>query len=147
QAKNGLDGDPGVWAYVGGTGRDCYVDSGGCIGVVMMARGLALRVMEKSLAARERVAALDWGHILHELDAQGNAVLDRVLARGECTTLAALYRDDSVFRSRVVMASHGFGRGEYKYFRYPLPEIVAELRTELYPRLAPIANEWNAAMN
>jgi uncharacterized protein len=113
----------------------------------MMARDLALRLMENSLAARERVAALDWGHILHELDAQGNAVLDSLLTRDECTMLAALYRDDSVFRSRVVMASHGFGRGEYKYFRYPLPEIVAELRTELYPRLAPIANRWNAAMN
>src|ERR1700757_4391188 len=112
-----------------------------------MAREMGLGGVEKSLAARERVAALDWGHILHELDAQGNAVLDRVLTRNECTALAALYRDDSVFRTRVVMASHGFGRGEYKYFRYPLPEIVAELRTDLYPRLAPIANGWNAAMN
>ena len=108
---------------------------------------MALRVMEESLAVGERVAAIDWGHVLQELDAQGSAVLDRMLTRGECTALAALYRDDSVFRSRVVMGSHGFGRGEYKYFRYPLPEIVAELRTELYPRLAPIANGWNAAMN
>src|SRR6266436_5351316 len=112
----------------------------------MMARDLALRVMEKSLAARERVAALDWGHILHELDAQGNAVLDRVLTGGECTALAALYRDDSVFRSRVVMGSHGFGRGEYKYFRYPLPDIVEGLRSALYPRLAPVANRWNLDM-
>src|SRR5579864_9258999 len=113
----------------------------------MMAREMALRVMEKSLAARERVAALEWGHILHELDAQGNAVLERVLTRGECTALAALYRDDSVFRSRVVMASHGFGRGEYKYFRYPLPEIVEGLRTSLYRKLVPVANAWNEAMS
>ncbi|HEX4576301.1 MAG TPA: 2OG-Fe(II) oxygenase [Edaphobacter sp.] len=114
----------------------------------MMARELAqVTMMEKSLAARERVAALDWGRIGEELDAQGNAVVERVLTPEECRALAELYPDDSVFRSRVVMGSHGFGRGEYKYFRYPLPEIVAELRTELYPRLAPIANGWNAAMN
>lgn len=112
-----------------------------------MARETALRVMEKSLAASERLAELDWARIGKELDAQGNAVLERVLTPDECRALAELYPDDSVFRSRVVMGSHGFGRGEYKYFRYPLPEIVAELRTELYPRLAPIANGWNAAMN
>src|SRR5438132_3723996 len=76
------------------TGRDCYVDSDGCIGVVMMAREMALRVREKSLAARERVAPFDWEHILHELDAQGNAVLDRVLTPGEGTALAELYPGD-----------------------------------------------------
>ena len=103
--------------------------------------------MERGLSAGERVAALDWERIGEELNAQGNAVLESVLSAEECVALAGLYSDESVFRSRVVMGSHGFGRGEYKYFRYPLPEIVEELRTELYPRLASIANGWNAAMD
>ena len=98
-------------------------------------------------AAVDRLKALDWQRVSHELDAVGNALLQRLLSADECEALAALYKDDELFRSRVVMARHGFGRGEYKYFKYPLPEIIAELRTALYPRLAPIANRWNAAMN
>jgi len=98
-------------------------------------------------AAVDRLKALDWQRVSHELDAAGNALLQRLLSADECEALAALYKDDELFRSRVVMARHGFGRGEYKYFKYPLPEIIAELRTALYPRLAPIANRWNAAMN
>ncbi len=94
-----------------------------------------------------RVEEYDWCRIKRELDAQGNAVLEGLLARDECRELAGLYADDSVFRSRVVMASHGFGRGEYKYFNYPLPAVIAELRPALYARLAPIANEWNGVMN
>ncbi len=97
-------------------------------------------------AAAERVAALDWDCVTRDLDAYGSAVLQRLLAPDECEALAALYSDDTRFRSRVVMARHGFGRGEYKYFNYPLPELIAQLRTSFYPRLAPVANRWNEAM-
>ena len=89
---------------------------------------------------------IDWTRVASELDAQGSAVLDRLVSPAECDALAALYPREDVFRSRVVMARHGFGRGEYKYFSYPLPDLVAGLRKALYPRLAPIANRWNAAM-
>jgi hypothetical protein len=105
--------------------------------------------VDAAISARgavERVKTLDWLRISQELDAQGSAVLERVLSAEECRALGELYTDDSLFRSRVVMARHGFGRGEYKYFSYPLPEIIQGLRTELYPRLAPVANRWNAAM-
>ena len=93
-----------------------------------------------------RIEAFDWESISGSLDAQGSAMLERLLSPDECRTLAGLYSNEGLFRSRVVMARHGFGRGEYKYFSYPLPEIVASLRSALYPRLAPIANRWNAAM-
>jgi uncharacterized protein len=89
---------------------------------------------------------LDGQPVAADLDAYGCAVLPSVLSRDECAALAASYDDESQFRSRVVMASHGFGRGEYKYFDYPLPELVAGLRAALYPRLAPVANRWNEAM-
>jgi hypothetical protein len=95
----------------------------------------------------ERIDALDWGRITRELDARGNAVMPRLLAPDECDALAGLYDDDARHRSRVVMARHGFGRGEYKYFRYPLPGTVQALRAALYPRLVPLANRWNEAMN
>ena len=94
-----------------------------------------------------RVNAIDWQRTSKELDAQGNAILPRILSPEECQAIAGLYLNDSLFRSRVVMGRHGFGRGEYKYFSYPLPEIIQELRTALYPRLAPVANRWNMAMN
>jgi hypothetical protein len=94
----------------------------------------------------ERVNARDWPRISQDLDTQGSAVLERLIPSDECRSLVAMYPNDDLFRSRVVMASHGFGRGEYKYFAYPLPQIVAKLRTELYPRLAPIANRWNTTM-
>ncbi len=81
-----------------------------------------------------------------DLDEYGGAVLERLLSSEECEAIAGMYPDDAVFRSRVVMARHGFGRGEYKYFRYPLPQIVEDMRTHLYPRLAPIANRWNEAL-
>ena len=89
---------------------------------------------------------LDWRRIGDELDAQGAAVLGTVLSREQCAMLAACYPRDELFRSRVVMARHGFGRGEYKYFDYPLPEPLASLRTSLYPSLAAIANRWNETM-
>lgn len=93
-----------------------------------------------------RIGALDWSAISQALDARGCAVLDRLLPTEACAALAGLYPDDAHFRSRVVMGRHGFGRGEYKYFAYPLPPAVAGLRTELYARLAPVANRWNEAM-
>ncbi len=87
-----------------------------------------------------------WAEVSASLDARGSAVIERLLSATECESLAALYSADELFRSRVMMARHGFGRGEYKYFRYPLPGTVAKLRSELYPHLATIANRWNAAM-
>jgi hypothetical protein len=84
--------------------------------------------------------------IADELDAHGCAMLETLLSPQECAALAGLYNDDERFRSRVVMSRHGFGRGEYRYFDYPLPRQVAELRGALYPRLVPIANRWNASM-
>ncbi|RKH87558.1 proline hydroxylase [Corallococcus sp. AB045] len=95
---------------------------------------------------RGRVRAVDWEGAGRELDARGCAVLEQLLTPDECEALALLYDVDDAFRSRVVMARHGFGRGEYKYFDHPLPEVVTELRTALYPCLAPIANRWNTAM-
>jgi hypothetical protein len=93
-----------------------------------------------------RVAELDWQHIADDLDAQGCAVLPNLLSAEECQALAALYDTDEKFRSRIVMGRHGFGRGEYKYFAYPLPEPIASLRPALYPPLSRIANRWNEAM-
>lgn len=91
-------------------------------------------------------APYNWLEPERELDTQGNAVLHQLISLEECGQLAALYDQDGGFRSRVVMARHGFGRGEYKYFDYPLPPLIAELRTNLYQQLAPIANRWNEAM-
>ncbi|WP_158749737.1 2OG-Fe(II) oxygenase [Acidobacterium sp. S8] len=96
--------------------------------------------------AAARINSLDWQQTEKNLDAQGCGLLRGILAPTECQTLAALYSEESVFRSRVIMGRHGFGRGEYKYFSYPLPELVQALRTALYPRLAPVANRWNTAM-
>ncbi|AKU96581.1 hypothetical protein AKJ09_03245 [Labilithrix luteola] len=96
--------------------------------------------------SEDRVASIDWQHVERELDAQGNAVVPALLSHAECGAIESLYAKDAGFRSRVVMGRHGFGRGEYKYFAYPLPSLVQELRTALYPRLAPIANRWNEAM-
>jgi len=92
------------------------------------------------------VASLDWERIFNDLDTQGCAVLPQLLAPSHCEALAALYSQEELFRSRVVMSRHGFGRGEYKYFSYPLPGLIAGLRTALYPQLVPLANRWNSAM-
>jgi uncharacterized protein len=81
-----------------------------------------------------------------DLDARGCAVVERLITHAQCDELAGMYGAEDRFRSRVVMARHGFGQGEYKYFSYPLPDLVARTRTALYPHLAPIANRWNAAM-
>jgi hypothetical protein len=93
-----------------------------------------------------RVDAIDWGQITADLDTQGCAVLKGLLSPDECAALTALYPDDKNFRSRIVMGRHGFGRGEYKYFAYPLPALIAQLRPELYARLCPVANRWNETM-
>ncbi|MGD1094709.1 MAG: 2OG-Fe(II) oxygenase [Bryobacteraceae bacterium] len=88
----------------------------------------------------------DWDRLSEDLDAQGCSVAEKLLSPDECQLIAGLYPQDDIFRSRVVMGRHGFGRGEYKYFSYPLPDLVASLREEFYPRLVPIANRWNGAM-
>jgi uncharacterized protein len=93
-----------------------------------------------------RIETLDRTRVTSDLDRHGCAILETLLTPRECDALAALYDDDRHFRSHVVMARHGFGRGEYKYFAYPLPATVAALRTSIYPWLAPIANRWNEAM-
>jgi uncharacterized protein len=95
----------------------------------------------------KRVEAIDWAQLSRDLDAQGNAIIKGLLTPGECHSLANLYSTDNLFRSHVVMARHGFGRGEYKYFSYPLPALISGLRTAIYPYLVPIANRWNVAMN
>ena len=97
-------------------------------------------------ALEARLAGFDWSRVRANLDAEGNAHLGSVLSPEECAALAASYDEDGRFRSRVVMARHGFGRGEYKYFAYPLPDQVAALRAALYPPLAEIANGWSAPM-
>jgi uncharacterized protein len=93
-------------------------------------------------AAAKRAAVLDWRQVAASLDGQGYATTAALLRPEECRDLAALYECDDAFRSRVVMQRHAFGRGEYKYLRYPLPEIVEALRQAIYPHLAPIANRW-----
>lgn len=89
---------------------------------------------------------IDWTALAQELDAHGCATIPKLLSPADCAGLAARYDAPAGFRSTVVMARHGFGRGEYRYFAYPLPEPVASLRAALYPPLARIANAWNAAL-
>jgi uncharacterized protein len=97
-------------------------------------------------AVDERIAALDWLEIESSLDAHGSAVMASVLTPGECRELAAGYDDDGLFRSRVVMARHGFGSGEYRYYDHPLPPLIADLRVALYERLVGLANRWNESL-
>jgi hypothetical protein len=98
-------------------------------------------------AATDRpIGALDWPRIATDLDDHGCATVESMLAPGECAALAGAYARDEGFRKRIVMAQHGFGEGEYKYFAYPLPDVIAQLRAALYPPLAAIANRWNEAM-
>ncbi|HEY3011172.1 MAG TPA: 2OG-Fe(II) oxygenase [Gemmatimonadales bacterium] len=112
----------------------------------MSARAEAGATIASAEEVAERIGELDWERVSQELDARGNAVLKGLLSPDECRALAALYQVDALFRTRVVMARHGFGRGEYRYFSYPLPEVISGLRTALYPRLSPLANRWNEAM-
>jgi hypothetical protein len=109
----------------------------------------AEREQEATTAANAlsaQIAALDWAGISAQLDGYGCATTGRLLTSQQCSLLVESYASDALFRSRVVMARHGFGRGEYKYFDYPLPELVAALRAALYPPLADIANRWSEAL-
>ncbi|WP_160107018.1 2OG-Fe(II) oxygenase [Pseudomonas izuensis] len=90
--------------------------------------------------------SLDWATLEQQLDQDGWAVIPSLLSHKACDEISALYAQPEPFRSQVIMARHGFGRGEYKYFRYPLPDLVARLRHALYPRLVPIANRWHEQM-
>ncbi|WP_404825247.1 2OG-Fe(II) oxygenase [Pelagerythrobacter rhizovicinus] len=105
-------------------------------------RNIATRVHEAGV----RVRPADWATVSTEVDDQGWSVLPKLLSTQECDALARRFDREEDFRSHVVMARHGFGRGEYKYFAYPLPPLVENLRTNLYPHLAPIANRWHEAM-
>jgi uncharacterized protein len=100
----------------------------------------------KTSSTGERVATLNWSAIISNLDDHGCATIGPLLTANECTGLAESYDSEQLFRSRVIMARHGFGRGEYKHFAYPLPRIVAALRDVLYPVLAQVANRWNKAL-
>jgi hypothetical protein len=111
---------------------------------------MGYRAQEKAPRAGSGAVAsiegADWTAVGASLDERGWALIEGVLDAIECRSIAALYDDERRFRSRILMARHGFGRGEYKYFGCPLPPIVSALRESLYPRLAPIANRWNESM-
>jgi uncharacterized protein len=106
--------------------------------------GISLRL--KVHMKKQDFADLDWKRIESDLDGYGHAIVPKILKASDCAVLADTYADDTRFRSRVVMARHGFGRGEYKYFAAPLPKLIEALRRTLYPALADIANRWNEAM-
>src|SRR5215469_10092435 len=107
---------------------------------------MALRKQIPTREATDRMSRVDWERISQELDDYGNAALPQILTPEECDALAAVYPDDKHFRSRVVMERYSFGRGEYKYFQYPLPDVISELRTALYSHLVEVANGWNQVM-
>ena len=111
-----------------------------------MMRRNEIPTQEPTPSIGARISSCDWALVNRELDSAGCSVLTGLLSSEECTALREMYAVDELFRSRIVMARHGFGRGEYKYFAYPLPQIVAGLRNALYPRLADVANRWNDAL-
>jgi uncharacterized protein len=96
--------------------------------------------------AKTRVSQYDWEALSGQLNDHGCAVLERFLSKDECRQIAALYPEEEHFRSHIHMARHGFGKGEYRYIKYPLPDLLGGLRTELYPHLAALANDSNARM-
>jgi uncharacterized protein len=106
----------------------------------------AVATLDPSTGISDRIGAIDWGRVGRHLDERGSAVLEALLRPAECQELSNLYSITSIFRSHVIMARHGFGRGEYQYFSYPLPPLISGLRTALYPGLVPVANRWNEAM-
>jgi hypothetical protein len=98
-------------------------------------------------SAEVRLRKHDWDRTGSDLNSFGCAVIDKLLTRDECREIAALYPKEEFFRSHIHMARHGFGKGEYRYFKYPLPDLLGGLRTALYPHLAVVANSWNEQMN
>jgi hypothetical protein len=110
-----------------------------------MPRAATARKAETNDVA-DRVAALDWADIAASLDQFGSATIGPLLSADDCAAISSRYDDEKTYRSRVIMARHGFGRGEYKYFAYPLPDLVASLRASLYQPLSEIANRWNEQM-
>jgi uncharacterized protein len=109
-------------------------------------RHLESHLLPLSNAHAPQAAAIDWASKCQDLDARGWAVLPQLISADQCRELAAGYARDAAFRSRVIMSRHGFGRGEYRYFAYPLPDLVQALRTELYAPLASLANRWHERM-
>jgi uncharacterized protein len=99
-----------------------------------------------ALSAQERIGACNWDRLSADLDTYGCAVIEGLLTPRECAGIAGLYPQEQYFRSHVHMARHGFGKGEYGYFAYPLPDLIANLRTALYPALAEVANRWHASL-
>jgi hypothetical protein len=99
-----------------------------------------------ALSTNTKIKSIDWERLYMDLDLQGFAVIKGLLQPAECDFVAALYGEEERFRKTVIMARHGYGRGEYRYFAYPLPDIVQNLRSSIYPKLAPIANRWNRTM-
>src|SRR5580693_7901721 len=106
----------------------------------------ALKVADETSVDR-RIDAYDWNVIGNDLDGFGCATLQKLLSPQECEDIAALYPHEEHFRSHIHMARHGFGKGEYRYFKYPLPALIAELRSSLYSRVSAFANAWNRRMN
>jgi uncharacterized protein len=98
------------------------------------------------MSIETRIAGLDWDRIEHEINKDGWATTGPLLTKDECAALAAAYDEEGLYRSRVVMARHGFGLGEYRYYAYPLPDLVQRLRTALYKRLVPVANGWRSTL-
>ena len=98
---------------------------------------------DNTSAIEARVNAVDWAKVYADLDAQGWSVVPKLMTDREAEQIAGLYHQEQSFRSHVIMARHGFGRGEYKYFSYPLPSLIQALRTATYPHLVPIANQWH----
>ncbi|HJY30144.1 MAG TPA: 2OG-Fe(II) oxygenase [Pyrinomonadaceae bacterium] len=89
---------------------------------------------------------ISWERVYRDLDAEGNAIIKGLMSPDQCDQIRVLYDKEGLFRSNIVMERHGFGRGEYRYFSYPLPDLITTLRTSLYPHLVPIANRWNESM-
>jgi uncharacterized protein len=102
---------------------------------------------DNASAIEARVNAVDWTQVHADLDAQGWSVVAKLMTDREAEQIAGLYHQEQSFRSHVIMARHGFGRGEYKYFSYPLPSLIQALRTATYPHLVPIANQWHERMH
>jgi len=100
----------------------------------------------RAMPIEARVDVIDWGKVHADLDAQGWAVAPKLLTHAEADSISHLYHQEHGFRSHIIMSRHGFGRGEYKYFSYPLPTLIQSLRTAAYTKLAPIANAWNERM-